>query len=157
MVTAVVLLMCALGTGAFTSLWSFCLGDPHDGRVSSGRILSALGKYLLDRFHEREHIIGELKVQVHSRKYAIAKREWESTHKDAFPKTLAQFRSPVFEPINWWKSTGVCPRCFNVWLTLVSFAVVMALWPLTPWWLFAIVPYLGFSNLALGLALRLGD
>jgi hypothetical protein len=46
----------------------------------------------------------------------------------------------------------VCPKCFNAWATTIVFFLLFATSDMSYWWLAAIVPFQGFSNLALAIA-----
>jgi hypothetical protein len=46
----------------------------------------------------------------------------------------------------------VCPKCFNAWATNIVFFAIFLTSDLHPLWLFAIVPFQGFSSLALTIA-----
>jgi hypothetical protein len=58
---------------------------------------------------------------------------------------------PIYNPVNWWKLM-VCPKCFNAWATTIVFFLLFATSDMSYWWLAAIVPFQGFSNLALAIA-----
>lgn len=123
-------LLGSIGTGLFARLWSFCIGDPYTGVVRKGRVFSNFGNWLNERYWKREADI-ELKYGA-----------------DA-----------VRRPPNWYKSLGMCPQCFCVWASLLSFVVLFGLlWWLegaSLLWLLVLPIYLGFSNLSVVLAERL--
>lgn len=158
--TVIYLLLAALGTGLFSCLWSFMIGDPHEGAVHPGRILSGLGRYLFDKYYQRESAIEVEKELRRGREFTKAAQEWQQSLNNGarpYPFTIETFKATPYEAVNWWKATGVCPRCFNVWASVLSFVLT---------WRFAELPYLallalplfmGFANVALSLALRARD
>lgn len=154
--TAVYLLLLAVGIGGFTWFWSFSLGDPYTGTVAEGRIFSAWGARLLDRFYRRKAEIDVLKERHREASYKAAEKDWNATLANKgqpFPTTFAKFKAPPFEPVNWWKVTGVCPQCFNAWLSLAAFVTFLLLTGASAWWAPAFVPFLGVANMAtLGIA-----
>lgn len=117
------LLLVAIGTGMFSALLSFCLGDPS-GAFNEGRIFSRIGQFFLeqyDRQHSKNDAINEARVS-----YGHDPR--------------------IF--INWWK-LGICPYCYNVWLTLVGQVLAIGVWDLDWWNLIWLPVAFGFSHFAL--------
>lgn len=127
--TVFILIVVALGCGLFTDLYSFCLGDPHYGEVAKGRILSGLGQWLLTRY---EHTEANIKARMAC---GMTQEECVNTHY-----------------VNWWKSTGVCPRCFCVWATAAGHVIAVLALGVSLWWLAALPLALGFGGLGLSLA-----
>lgn len=76
-----------------TDFYDFCIGEPHMGEVASGRILSRLGYYLLERYEAHE--LSERKRLSRLLEYDIQKRK----------------------KLNWYKMLGVCPICCNFWIS----------------------------------------
>lgn len=156
METVLLLLAFAIGTGFFSDLYSFCLGDPHEGQVTEGRVLSWLGRRLLDRFHRHEQRVLAQNEKRVSAFITDAREKWTFNNPGKPFVVPSSDRVKRIEryPVNWWKATGVCPRCFNVWLCFATFGALawVCQFP-TVWWL-ALIPYLGFSAMALSISSR---
>jgi hypothetical protein len=135
MSTLAYLLFFAIGTGLFVDLLFFAMGDPNHGEVARGRIFSRWGEYMLTRTDNRAH---EIEVE-HERRIV---EHYERGGDEIMP---------IYNPVNWWKLM-VCPKCFNAWATTIVFFLLFATSDMSYWWLTAIVPFQGFSNLALAIA-----
>jgi hypothetical protein len=117
------LVIVGIGTGLFSALVSFCLGDPS-GVFNEGRIFSRIGRYFIeqyDRQHSKHEAINESRVS-----YGHDPR--------------------IF--VNWWK-LGVCPYCYNVWLTFAGQVATIVVMDLAWMNLFWLPVALGFSHYAL--------
>lgn len=151
------LLLLSIGAGFFADLWSFCIGDPNRGTLKSGRIFSFLGRWLMDRYQAHED---------ETEKHTMALRQ--SMYQDAVEKhKLWNPGQPVdvseedFEDVfsyrpNWWKVTGLCPRCFNVWAS--SAAWIAICFNMDAGWWFRCLGYFVFiavSHFALSVAEKL--
>lgn len=107
-----IIILVSVGTGFFTALVNFCMGDPL-GQNRDGRIFSWLGRWLRKQF--------DLTEDRHER--------WNATMMET-----------GHEPrlfLNWWKVL-ICPTCLNVWLT--TFNVLLTVWAFglpwgVAWWL----------------------
>jgi hypothetical protein len=155
MMTLLSLLFFAAGTGMFTALLFFAMGDPQEGDVRRGRIGSWLGVWLLDKYNAREVEIAKAEAQAVAK--AIKKAEADHrAHIDTKPGDrfdASKVKLPKHAPVNWWK-LFVCPVCLNTWLSLVVFAAFAYASGLTGWWWLGLVPFLGWSTVSVSLAAR---
>lgn len=149
------LLAFAVGCGLFADLYSFCLGDPHEEPVRKGRILSRLGLWLIERYHrEQNRIEAERKrreaLQLeHAR---LAYYETPAYTVEGKPFNAAKFVAKQWDRPNWWKLTGVCPKCFLTWFAFILYLVILFVSSASLWWLLFLPCFLGFASLALGVA-----
>lgn len=147
-ITVVLLLVAAFGTGAFVDLWSFMIGDPgHDLEVHHGRILSHVGSFLLRKYKAFEARTEEIMKSRLAASIEDAQARWRLKHPGKeFPLDHPVYTADVPERVNWWKMTGLCPRCCMVWAAMVAFGVCMLAGGLSPWYWCAFVPFLGVAS-----------
>lgn len=120
-------LVASHGTGLFSALVYFCIGEPA-GNLHEGRIFSWVGKYLFTKYKNKT---------------------------DEHERFNAQMVEDGYEPrtfVNWWK-LGICPYCFNVWFTFVSYGVTFWFLGLSVAWLWTLPLAMGYSYRSLGKAL----
>ncbi len=127
----------AIGTGLFSDLVSFATGDPNTGEIAKGRIGAWLGAWALNGYNKAEH---DERVEADKRAAEFYKNGNDGT---TFPR-------PYF-PVNWWKLL-VCPTCYNVWISLFAFVVLMHANDLSGWYWMAVAPFLGASNVSLSMS-----
>lgn len=146
---ALLLLAAAIGMGLFSDLIAFAMGDPSTGQVEEGRIFSWVGERLLRAFERRKSAIAN-KEDLHHEQHILRMLEvYEKESVADLPEEALE--PPVYNPVNWWKLT-VCTTCFNVWLSTALFIALMLITKLPPIWWLGVLPFLGFSNLALAIS-----
>ncbi len=149
----------ALTCGALVELWSFCLGDPMHGSVTQGRIFSGLGRYLLTRY-EAVELARERRNAKLRNAYVNDARERHRLKSPGKPFEVTDELlegAPMDLRPNWWKITGVCPKCAVVWAGFLTYAgLVLTLAP-SPWWWCGLFNFAGAAFVGLQIAHRLRD
>lgn len=130
------LLVVAFAAAGITDLYAFSIGDPnrHD-QPRGGRIASSLGMWLFVRYKQYDATT----LQLREAKERAAKNRHQ----------LQEAR--MFTRANPFKMAGVCPRCCNVWVTLLV-AVPVAFVLSYPWW--SVIIIVGLSNLLFSLVAK---
>ena len=136
METIATMMFFAVGAGVFTDLIAFAMGDPNQGYVEEGRILSRFGAWALRRFEKRFTEIGQERTN-RLQKHLKAGRSIDT--------------EPPYQPVNWWK-LFVCPRCMGTWISVASFIAFAVTFDLSGAWAFALIPFVGVSSVSLSIA-----
>ena len=151
-----IIMVTAIGSGLVSDLYSFCLGDPKNTvpnvPVRDGRILSRFGQWLVDSYHAKEDAIEADRQRDAAEQQERDRSAHYAEHGDSLPWNAATFHPEPYMRTNWWKMTGVCPRCFNAWFATSLFVFLMVIGGCPIGWWFLAIPFLGFSNLALSVS-----
>jgi hypothetical protein len=97
--------------GCVTNFIEYIIGEPYLDEMYRGRILSVVGLWLRKRYDELENRIA-----------------LNTAPKDAHQK------------LNWYKALGVCPFCFNVYVTWIISICLALFTPLSWWGIFITLP-----------------
>lgn len=124
----------------------YCIGSPVQGEFYTGRIFSAYGKFISDKYNQFE-AKEKNRVWANYNKWKL-KRDIELNaqlenktveHADIIYKEYLQQIDMVYNDVennmknNPWSMLGACPICFGTWISLFTFTFFIIFVPL-PWW-----------------------
>lgn len=124
----------------------YCIGSPVQGEFYTGRIFSAYGKFISDKYNQFE-AKEKNRVWANYNKWKL-KRDIELNaqlenktveHADSIYKEYLQQIDMVYNDVennmknNPWSMLGACPICFGTWISLFTFTFFIIFVPL-PWW-----------------------
>lgn len=141
------LLLAAIGSGLFTGLLIWMMGNPIEGPVKTGRMFSWIGEFFRVRYLE-----GEKRIDIERNRRM--QEEFER-HQQLHPGVpIDKFKAKAYHKINWWKMP-ICPRCMNAWQAIIGLLVFVFIIGISPWWLLAVTLYMGFADLGCLVSSRL--
>jgi hypothetical protein len=124
----------------------YCIGSPVQGEYYTGRIFSAYGKFISDKYNqfeakEKKRVWDKYTEWKNKRNRYLEKQLEGKTAEESevIYKDYLQQVDIVYKDVennmknNPWSMAGACPICFGTWISLFTFTFFIIFVPL-PWW-----------------------
>ena len=147
------LLILIIITACAAAFLHYCIGSPIQGEFYSGRIFSAYGHWVSEKYLDFER---KEKKRVWAKYSDWKDKKDDKLNQDMQEKTAEESQNiyddylqnidTVYNDVennmkaNPYSKLGACPICFNTWVSLICFTFFIIFVPLTWWYIFIGTP-----------------
>jgi len=128
------------------SFLHYCIGSPIQGEFYTGRIFSAYGKFISDKYNafeakEKKRVWDEYLNWKQKRNLLLEKelKNKSAEESEIIYKDFLQQVDLVYNNVennmksNPWSMLGACPICFGTWISLLI-SLFFVIFVMLPWW-----------------------